>query len=88
MEPEFVTVFRSADHIAELQASKARDVLSAAGFSPKVLGDDAPGVPTGVYEVRVPAGEAIRAEEVIAAHQSEIINPGDTSEALDRCSRQ
>jgi len=83
MEPELATVFRSADHLAELQASKARDILVEAGFSAEIFGDDAPGVPTGAYEVRVPPGEATRADEVIAAHQPEIMNPGDTSEALD-----
>jgi len=83
MEPELVTVFRSADHLAELQASKARDILAETGFTPEIFGDDAPGVPTGAYEVRVPPGEATRADDVIAAHQSEIMNPGDTSEALD-----
>ena len=44
-------------------------ILEAEGLSPVILDDTAPGVPEGVYEVRVPPSEAAKAEEMIAAIQ-------------------
>ena len=44
------------------------DLLTADGLSPVILDDSAPGVPEGTYEVQVPAGQAERAEHVIADH--------------------
>ena len=85
MEPEsnLVTVFRSADHLAEAEAANARDVLLAAGIQAEVFGDDAPGVPSGVFEVRVPAGQVFRAEGLMASREPEISEAGDASHSLD-----
>lgn len=85
MEPKskLVTIFRSADHSAESEATNVRDLLSEAEIQAELLGDDAPGVPSGAFEVRVPVNQVPRAEELIAAWQSEISHPGDDSHSLD-----
>ena len=57
------------DFSAETDCEVIREALSAAGLSPVVLDDSAPGVPEGVFEVQVPAAESARADELIAARQ-------------------
>jgi hypothetical protein len=42
------------------------ELLGDAGMQAVMLDDSAPGVPEGVFEVRVPAADAARAEELIA----------------------
>jgi len=42
------------------------ELLTDAGIQAVLLDDSAPGVPEGVFEVRVPPADAARAEEVIA----------------------
>ncbi len=78
-----MTVFRSADHAAEEEAEDARRLLQEAGLSPVLLRDDAPGVPSGVCEVRVPAGESARADEVLAENAERVQEPVDPSHDLD-----
>lgn len=61
------------------------ETLRDAGISPTVLDDDAPGVPEGVWEVRVAAADSARAEQLIAAEhlpEDEFANP-EKSRALD-----
>lgn len=82
-QAELVTVFRSADSSAEEDAEDVRDLLAEAGLSPVLLGDDAPGVPCGASEVRVPAGEAARAGELIAASAEFEPEAGDPSHEFD-----
>ena len=41
------------------------DLLNAEGISAVIVDDSAPGIPEGTYEVRVPARDAARAEELI-----------------------
>jgi hypothetical protein len=81
---ELITVFRSMDAEAKEDAESIVDLLTDAGISPALLDDSAPGVPEGVFEVRVPAGDAARAEELIAEHplpdEAEEVDP---SSALD-----
>src|SRR5579885_2049428 len=67
---ELVTVFRSPDESAEQDASAIAELLREAGISPVVLDDEAPGVPEGVWEVRVPAADSARAEQLIAARRA------------------
>jgi hypothetical protein len=81
-ELEYITVFRSADMSAAEEARTIRDMLSDAGLSPIILGDDTPGVIEGTYEVRVPLAEAQKAEEVVAARGTPE-NEVDTSPELD-----
>ena len=80
---DLVTVYRSMDATAKEDCDEIADLLRAEGLSPVVLDDRAPGVPEGTYEVRVPAGEASRAEKIIAdrplAEEEEV----DASEDLD-----
>ena len=82
---ELVTVFRSADENAEQDAAAIAEVLRDAGISPTLLNDKAPGVPEGAWEVRVPASDSPRAEDLIAARRApedEFANP-DQSPQLD-----
>jgi len=83
MKPDLVTVFRSADPSAEAQAQAVVDLLHGAGVAAHLVGDDAPGVPTGAWEVRVEKQEAAQAEALITSHQQKISHPGDASHALD-----
>ncbi|HUA85296.1 MAG TPA: DUF2007 domain-containing protein [Bryobacteraceae bacterium] len=82
---ELVTVFRSGDESAEEDAMAIAEILRDAGISPTVLDDDAPGVPEGVWEVRVAAADSARAEQLIAAEhmpEDEFSKP-DKSASLD-----
>lgn len=63
---EFITVFRSADPTAEQDAADARARLAEAGIDAIVLGDDAPGVVEGTWEVRVSPSDQARADAVLA----------------------
>jgi hypothetical protein len=64
---EFITILRSADPTAERDASDARERLAEAGIDAIVLGDDAPGVVEGTWEVRVAPSDQARAEAILAA---------------------
>lgn len=64
--PELVTVYRSMDDTAKEDCASLKELLAAEGLSPVCANDESPGVPEGVYELRVPAPEAERAEQIIA----------------------
>ncbi len=81
-QPELVTVFRSAEPSAEEEAEEIHGLLREAGLLAVLCGDDTPGVPQGACEVRVPAEQAERADQVIAAAQ-EAAEPGDPSHQMD-----
>lgn len=83
MDSELVIVFRSADSSAREDAEEARDLLVEGGLSPVLLGDDAPGVPSGAWEVRVPAEQVARAEAILAASATAAPVRGDPSHDLD-----
>jgi hypothetical protein len=70
-QTEFVTVFRSGDPTAEADATAARECLTQAGMQAILLGDDAPGVIEGTWEVRVPMPDRARAEALLEARPSE-----------------
>jgi hypothetical protein len=76
-QTEFITVFRSGDPTAEVDATAARECLTQAGMQAILLGDDAPGVIEGTWEVRVPMPDRARAEAILEARPSE---PADESE--------
>ena len=80
---DLVTVYRSMDATAKEDCETIADRLSAEGFSPVVLDDEAPGVPEGTYEVRVPAEEASLAETIVAEHPLPEKEEVDPSEDLD-----
>lgn len=65
-EPEFVTVFRSADETAKDDASAILDLLARNELEAKLFDDNTPGVPAGAWEVRVPSADVERAEKLIA----------------------
>jgi len=83
MDEQLVAVFRSADPSAREEAEDIRDLLAEDGLSPVLVGDDSVGVPTGTFEVRVPAGQSARADEIIAAAATEEPAPGDPSHQFD-----
>lgn len=70
-QSEFITVFRSGDPSAEADATDVRDRLAYAGINAILLGDDAPGVVEGTWEVRVPTSDQVRAEAIVAARPQE-----------------
>lgn len=65
-EADMVTVFRSADDVAEEDAKAVHEILAGQGIDAVVLDDTAPGVPAGAWEVQVPPSDSARAEELIA----------------------
>ncbi len=69
-ERELVTVFRSAEADAETEANQIQTLLAEAGVRAGVFDDTNPGIVAGSWEVRVPAAEAARAEQILA------VNPG------------
>src|SRR5260370_12258272 len=62
----FITVFRSSDKSAEQDAANMLERLAEAGIDVIVVGDDAPGVVEGAWEVRVPEADRARAEDIVA----------------------
>ncbi len=82
-ENERVTVFRSADSDAEDEAVAARDMLIQAGIPAEVFDDSAPGVPEGVFEVRVPAARQEDAEQLIETQKDLSPEAIDPSHDLD-----
>jgi hypothetical protein len=54
------------DADAKEDAECIAELLEDAGIQATLLDDSAPGVPSGVFEVRVPAADAAKAEQVIA----------------------
>jgi len=66
-ERELVTVFRSAEADAETEADQIQTLLAEAGLRCGIFDDTNPGVVSGSWEVRVPAEEAARAEQILAA---------------------
>jgi len=54
------------DADAKVDSESILELLSDAGMQAVVLDDSAPGVPEGVFEVRVPTADAARAEQLIA----------------------
>lgn len=84
-DSDFITVFRSGDPSAKHDAEAARDRLSAAGIRSIVLGDDAPGVVEGSWEVRAPAADVARAEAILDTPDPEL--PEEDEVQVDQASR-
>jgi len=84
-QQEFVTVFRSMDENAEEDSEAIRDLLASQAISVEVLDDSAPDVPEGTYEVRAPAADAARAEQLVAEYSRKKENraAGNASAELD-----
>ena len=78
-ELDLVTVYRSMDTEAAEDADCIVELLTDAGIQAVVQDDSAPGVPEGVFEVRVPTADAARAEQIIAENpppdEAEDVNP-------------
>ena len=76
-QTEFITVFRSADNSAKADATAARDQLTQVGIQAILVDDETLGVVDGSWEVRVPAADQARAEEILSVEPQE---PEDESE--------
>ena len=59
-------MYRSMDADAKEDTECLAELLTDAGIQAVLYDDSAAGVPEGVFEVRVPAAEAARAEQLIA----------------------
>jgi hypothetical protein len=66
--PEMVTVYRSAEAGKRQEAADIQAMLQGENLDAEIFDDNAPGVPEGAIEVRVPEGQEGRAEEIIAAN--------------------
>lgn len=72
------------DAAAKEDAENIHDVLTDEGIAAVLLDDSAAGVPEGVFEVRVPAADAARAEELISENPPpDEVEEVDDSSALD-----
>ena len=81
---ELITVYRSMDADAREDAECIVELLTDAGIEAVLLDDSAPGVPEGVFEVRVPANHSARAEELIEENPlPDEVEEVDASSALD-----
>ncbi len=80
---ELVTIFRSADTDAKEEAAAVAETLQQEGIAPTLVDDSAPGVPEGVWEVRVPPADRARAEELVATMNGEAEEEIDESHDLD-----
>ena len=79
-QAEFITVLRSADSTGEEDATNARERLAQEGIDAIVLGDDAPGVVEGTWEVRLARSDRERAEAVLAAPPPQQEDEAEVSE--------
>src|SRR5258708_5733684 len=81
---DLVTVYRSMDANAKEDCETIAEILSDRNISAIIVDDSAPGVPEGIYEVRVPAADSARAEAIIAENPlPDEVEEVDDSEDLD-----
>ncbi len=64
-----VTIFRSAEPEAKEEAAAVAEMLQQEGIAATLVDDSAPGVPQGVWEVRVAPADAPRAEALAATEE-------------------
>jgi hypothetical protein len=62
---EFVTVFRSRQHDAEVEAEAIHGLLESAGLKSLIVRENVPELPTGWVELKVLASDAAEAKELI-----------------------
>jgi hypothetical protein len=82
-EQELITVYRSADMNAETDARAVCELLAANGIQAQLMGDRAPGVVDGTWEVRVPAPDSGRAESLLNSVDQDDPGKVDASRELD-----
>jgi hypothetical protein len=76
---EFVTVFESNSHSAEVEAESIRGLLESAGIKSLIVRENVPELPTGWVELKVLASDAEEANELIESAQQSSGSP-DTEE--------
>ena len=62
---EFVTVFRSRHHDAEIEAESIRGLLESAGLKSMIVRENVPELPTGWVQLKVLSSDAAEAKELI-----------------------
>jgi hypothetical protein len=82
-EAGFITVYRSADANAEVDATAVRNALMRNQIDARLYDDNAAGVVPGSYEVRVPENQAAEAEALIAHMDQDDPGAADPSRDLD-----
>jgi hypothetical protein len=83
-ESKLVTVYRSMDASAKDDCEEILALLQDSGMEAVLWDDSAPGVPEGVFEVRVPTAVAARAEKLIAQNPlPDEVEEVDPSSELD-----
>ena len=81
---DLVTVYRSMDADAKEDCETIVEILGDRNISAAVVDDNAPGVPEGAFEVRVPAADSARAEAIIAENPlPDEVEEVDDSDELD-----
>lgn len=81
---DHVTVYRSMDATAKEDAEIVVELLADNGIAAILVNDEEPEVLEGTYEVRVPAAQAARAEQLIAQNPlPDDVEEVDDSEDLD-----
>ena len=81
---DLVTVYRSMDANAKEDCETIVEILGDRNISAAVVDDNAPGVPEGAFEVRVPAADSARAEAIIAENPlPDEVEEVDDSDELD-----
>jgi hypothetical protein len=77
-------VYRSMDASAAEDCQEILDLLKDAGIAAVLWDDSAPGVPEGVFEVRVPTANAAQADKLIAENPlPDEVEEVDPSSELD-----
>src|SRR5579871_840945 len=82
--PDLVTVYRSMDASAKEDCEELAAMLAANAIDPVLVDSTAPGVPSGVFEIRVPGAQSARAEALIAENPTwDDDGVADPSDAMD-----
>lgn len=76
---EWVTVFETRSHMAEVEAETIRGLLESSGIESWIVRENVPEIPTGKIRVRVLASSAADAEALLrqAANENADGSPPD-----------
>jgi hypothetical protein len=83
---ELVTVYQSPDDDAEFETGRIARLLNEQGLDAVICDESTPGVAMNTWEVRVPANQVARADDILATHPgADRFDPRelDTSHNLD-----
>lgn len=81
--PELVTVYRSTDRSAQQDAEGVRNLFVRNGIDAQLLDSSTAGVPSGAFEIRVPAAQANLAQSLLDSLDTPETEGADPSRELD-----